>query len=374
MCRARRWWIAGVIAAGAAVGSPRPVLGQTADEYRARVQALVPLWRAEGRAYLARDSANAIRLPQDTVRVGPLTILADSSLDALARESASRAAIVLEARFGKEADALRGHVFVLTTAPAEMGIERVVGIAELDEAGRQVAAESQYGTVRAVAQAWWRRGANVETHRLDPEFQHWLGTSLPVDSATRDTWIGARISVVTSGHRVADRCFDGNMTSCALALGITGREDPAMRWFDAAERRAAVRAARYRLRSNRERQYDACVTDGNGTACDSLMELIPANEIAPPLGSSVQQSVVRVAMDLGGPDAMARMLAAPSGPEAQLGAASRVPTDSLLRAWRARVIAARPDNATISAGLAAVAMAWVAACGALALLGSSRWR
>ena len=163
------------------------------------------------------------------------------------------------------------------------------------------------------------------------------------------------------------------MRSCALALGLAGQTDPAMEWFDTAERRAAVRAARNRLRPNHERPYDACVTEGSGTACDSLMELLPTNEIAPPLGTDVRQSVVRVAMDLGGPEALARMLAAPGGPEAQLGAASRVPTDSLLRAWRSHLIAARPENATISMTLAAVAMAWAAACGALAL-GSSRWR
>src|SRR5438105_2402076 len=95
--------------------STRAASGQAAAEYRARVDTLAKIWRplvtAENAAKVIAASAAA--LPKDSVRVGPIIVRADSQDVALGRAAAERLAPSVERRYGRFADRLSRHQFVI---------------------------------------------------------------------------------------------------------------------------------------------------------------------------------------------------------------------------------------------------------------------
>jgi hypothetical protein len=78
-------------------------------------------------------------------------------------------------------------------------------------------------------------------------------------------------------------------------------------------------------------------------------------------------------MEMGGPNAYARMASTGDTREAQLTAAAGVSIDSLVAVWRQHVVNTEAEQTTMTPGLALMSLVWVATCGGLAL-GSSRWR
>lgn len=354
-------------------GSAPRVRAQSQAEYRAKVQALVPIWRSVAAEQRQEDSVRARALPRDTVRVGVISVLADSGLQSLARDAAAAASGVLEARFGRSTDVLRSHRFTLRRSNAMLGSAPTVDVAELATGGKEVLSQSVAATTDAVADAWLYRGARLLAVALGPDFGRWMGSRLPVDTATAATWTGARIDLVTSSNSAARACYAGSSAACATALGLAGEDNPAANWFDAAERRQLVATAGYQLRQGHEAIFRRCKVGNDSAACDSLLQSMPVAEIQPPLPSGARQSVMRLALQLGGRDALARMLAAPDTRREQLAAAAGIPADSLAGLWRRRVLEARTSNPSITWGLAITSLIWTATCGGLAL-GSSRWR
>jgi hypothetical protein len=369
----RRWaWLAG-IAGVALLTAPRGARAQTQAEYRARVHALVPVWHEIAAMKHHEDSLAALRLPNDTVRAGPLVLLADSALVGFAREVAGPAAAALERRFGPAADALRAHPYLLSTADSTAAAKSPVSLSEVDASGQARYVQSEPPELNAMIWAVTHRAAAMIGAQLGPDFGRWLGGAFPMDSATPGMWTGVRIDLVTSASALAHACYAGADSACALALGVIGADDPAVRWFDAAGRRERVRRGGYRLRVDNGALYNGCLTQRVDAACTALLHLLPADDFDPPLGTSARQSLLTLALDLGGPDAVTRMRASPDTREAQLAAAARIPADSLVRMWRREILAARSSNPSMSWGMALASLLWVTTCGALALR-SSPWR
>jgi hypothetical protein len=217
------------------------------------------------------------------------------------------------------------------------------------------------------------RAAQLLTDRLGRNFRRWLNGPLPVDTAQRDDWVGVRIDLVTSQYQASGACYRGSIVACEKALGVVDEADPARSWFTDEERRDLVWHDGAALRRGQEAEYTACVMNRAAAACDSLAEQIPIQGIQAPLGSAARLNLVRLAMEMGGADAYARMASVADTRETQLSAAAGVPIDSLVRAWRAHVVGAEVEQTTMTPGLALMSLVWVATCGGLAL-GSSRWR
>jgi len=354
-------------------GGARHGAAQTQAEYRARVQALIPVWKATSAERRAADSVRTRALPKDTVRVGVLLVLADSGLNDLARNAASRAAQVIQARFGESADILRTHVFALSKEGGASQRPAIVGIAEVDSSGRVTRGQSDMMTVDAVTRDLENRSARVLGERLGPAFAKWLGSGLADDSATTETWIGVRIDLVTSPYHVARECYAGNVSACADALGIADENQPVMHWYDETERRIVAMRSGWQIRTGREELYRQCATQRVAAACDAFVNLIAPDQIQPPLPFPSRQNLVQLAFDLGGPGALARMLAAPNTRREQVAAAAGISADSLVSIWQRRALETRAPNPSITWGLAAASLLWTAICGAMAL-GSSRWR
>ena len=346
---------------------------QTQAEYRARIEHLVPVWRSVTTEARRRDSIRARELPTDTVRSGVLRTVADSSLLALARESASEAQAMITQRFGDETGALQSHLYALTIARPAVRFHPAVDFGEVDATGKPGYESRLPATVDAVSASWAMRASEVLTRRLGPAFGEWLDNAIPVDAPSTAIWVGVRIDLVTSPFRASRRCYAGDIHECARALGVADDPNPIADWFTLSERQEIIYRDRYQLGGGKPQEFERCLAHNDDSACLTLGAFIPRRELAPPLGPAARQSLLGLAMTIGGRGSYARMVTAPPVLSAQLTAASRLPTDSLVARWRARVLTTKAANNTMTPGLAAMSLFWVAACGGLAL-GSSRWR
>lgn len=346
---------------------------QSQAEYRARVQRLVPVWRSITTEARRRDSIRARDLPTDTVRAGVLRTVTDSSLATLAQQSASRAMAAVTQRFGDDVGDLRSKLYTLAVAQPAVKTQPDVDFGEVDATGKPVYESRLPATVEAVAGSWAMRGSEVLTRRLGPAFGEWLDNAIPVDSPSTAIWVGVRIDLVTSPFRVSRRCYAGDHRACERALGIAADSNPIGDWFTASERQEIIYRDRYRLRRAKPQDFERCLAHNDDSACLALGALIPRRELTPPLGPASRQSLLGLAMTIGGRQSYARMVAAPHELSAQLDAASGLPTDSLVARWRTRVLTTKAANTTMPPGLAFMSLFWVATCGGLAL-GSSRWR
>jgi hypothetical protein len=351
----------------------RQALAQSQAEYRAEVQRLVPIWRSVSAEYRHEDSMRVRALPQDTMRVGVVSVLVDSSLQTLARASATEASAALRRRFGASAMLVGSHLFTLTHPRRRDLDSSIVLLGEIDTTGRVVATTGMRGTDQLVGTSMAQRGSQVLTARLGPQFRHWLNGPLPVDTAILADWVGARIDVVTSPYQAAGECYRGDVAACKKALGVGDETDPMRSWFTASERRDLVERDGWALRRGQETEYTQCVTHQIDSACVLLAEQIPIRQIQAPLGAAVRQNLTELAMQMGGPEAYDRMVAAADTREAQLTAAAGVSIDSLVAVWRQHVVNTEAEQTTRTPGLALMSLVWVATCGGLAL-GSSRWR
>lgn len=346
---------------------------QTQAEYRTRIEHLVPVWRSVTTEARLRDSIRARELPTDTVRSGVLRTVADSGLTTLAKESASAAQAAITQRFGDETGGLTSHLYALTIARPVVRFHPAVDFGEVDATGKPVHESRLPATVEAVSASWAMRASEVLTRRLGPAFGEWLDNAIPVDSPSTALWVGVRIDLVTSAYRASRQCYGGDVHECERALGVADDSNPIADWFTLSERQQIIYRDRYRLRGARPQALERCLAHNDDSACLMLGALIPRRELAPPLGPASRQSLLGLAMTIGGRGSYARMVAAPPVLSAQLTAASRLPTDSLVARWRARVLTTKAANSTMTPGLAIMSLFWVAACGGLAL-GSSRWR
>jgi hypothetical protein len=100
--------------------------------------------------------------------------------------------------------------------------------------------------------------------------------------------------------------------------------------------------------------------------------MIPVDVIPLPTSPMLRESLVRFALAVGGPGAFERFAAADSL-TARLEGAARMPVDSLVARWRAKLVAARSTSTAIDMTTALSSLFWVGVCACLALR-SSRWR
>ena len=108
-------------------------------------------------------------------------------------------------------------------------------------------------------------------------------------------------------------------------------------------------------------------------ACADALRTVPAEFVPPPMSGVARGLLTDIALELGGVGAYERLADAPGPIAARLAAAARVPTDSLVRAWRARAFAGAPRPITLRRAGAWAAMAWAVTFAFLGLR-STRWR
>lgn len=329
------------------------------------------LRREHAAALAAAQRADSVRVANvriDTIRAGALTVLAPPGTAGLAGRAATEAWRVLDARFGRGAQALAGIEFVLQ----QQGAPDVTPRAPT----RDVRPLTVPARTTADELAPWLavRAAGEVSTRQDSAFRAWFRSAVdPLSDSTRRN-TDVYVELVTKPWTVVKRCYLGDLDGCRDALGLAPGVDPLDQWYDAEDRRRLVAAtAAEGLHADHPQQRSACVDRGDADACTKLLRQMPVSFVEPPLPSG-PRALLGLTLDLGGPGAYDRLMASPQRSLAdRLSAASGLSPDSLLATWRARVLAARPLPVTLSLAGAWAALAWVLVFGALALQ-STRWR
>ena len=346
-----------------------PARAQDQAVLRARIARLErDLRSAEAAAAAARaDSvAHLIDARLDTVRMGALRVLAPAGLGPEARAGSAAAASLIDSAFGTAAAALAQRPFMLVLMAARREARPVpVGSTAVVTTG--TAADIDQRLVWAAALAI----ASLN----DSALTAWLqGTLVPNRHPERERR-RVYIALVTAPSPAGERCYQGDLTACRKSLGLVPTEQALDDWYDPARRRSLVQelADLEEVRIAR-RLYTACVTGLSDPDCLALLRRVPPAALPPPLPVAARHSLLRTAVELGGPGAYARLLAgAGRSMEARLTGASGILSDSLLRTWRAAVFAARPLPVAVEPRAGWVALCWGVVFAFLALR-STRWR
>jgi hypothetical protein len=358
------------LASAALLLAARVAGGQSVAEYRARAESLAKIWRPLAAEETKRQGARVAELPPESLRVGNLIVRADSQVIGLARSAAERLAPLVEHAYGRSSVRLLAHPLVLVATDNRQIATVITSIA--DSTGRQVIRSSVYPTTESVFNSWANKVEQVMFDTLSAPVREWVGGAIPVEPPASRDWNDARISLLLSGSTASRECADGKLALCSRALGVDASSNPAFELYNANERVQMIRSFDQILRKADPRQYERCTQNGATAACDSLAELIPPDAVLLPAPASARESLVRFALQQGGPGAFDRFVAA-SSPRTRIEAAAQMPADSVVAKWYAVISNARTASTAIDLTTALSSLLWAAACGALALR-SSRWR
>lgn len=380
MCKLRSALVGTV--ALALLAWPGAIGAQTTDpraEVRARLDSLYPLLEearvARDRAEAVRDSVALLRErpPQDTVRVGLLTVVATPEQADLAREVMTAVWRELEGKV-THSPSLEATIFGFNRSrtPVDFGLaEPHMAVEAPVWAPRQML----LGNARqAVGSVLGRDLRDTPLHRWASDWA--------VRPPSRPEGIYRDLVVTASASN--RRCLEGDAAACWASLGLDLPEAPA-RVLYTADEVAAIAASRHATSSQQSWSYadtelhrlgEACVSRadvGGYDACWEYVEMLGAR--APqPLGPAARQSLAALALELGGPGAYDRLVAnAALGPSAALSAASGLGPDELAAAWQDWVVLQR-SQAYAGLGRARWAVLfWFLFFGLLAMR-STRWR
>lgn len=328
--------------------------GQTVEEYRQRVDELTRLWE---QAKAAHDSALASLGRPDTVRVGLLTVVTTAGWSEIVAAAAQVAWDSLSAIIGSDTVLLAG------APPTDWRIN-------LDPTDVVDIAEWRRGTVHDIL----GRVAGAMLSLCDGETRSWLYGSLPVRGILTAHTRGIYTDLAL-GQSLAERsCFAGDVTACGRALGVVEVIDPALVLYEPAERRNLVAQHSWTFRRRSAVRLKECLDDGSDAACLELLRSLPDRRELFPLSHLARLNLAQFAFELGGEGAYTRFLDTGASSIAdRLSRASGVTIDSLLVAWHAAVLAARPEPTLVSARLAWTSILWFFLLAYLATR-SSRWR
>lgn len=349
------------------VAAPLPARAQEQGAQRARIARLERALRnAEAAAARADAMRPPVALESDTISAGALRVLAPVGVARDTRTAVAEAWPLIDAAFGNAAARLANHPFTLVGGGRRGEADRVDGVTN---------PVMTNGQATDIVQRLLWAAATVVASGSDSALADWMrGALVPIRDPAGERR-GVYVALVSAPSPAARQCYLGDLAGCRSALGFAPVSETVTDWYDAPRRRQIVQDMSNldQVRST-PRSYVACVAEQSDADCLAVLRRAPPGAIPPPLPPAARLSVVRTAVELGGRGAYARLLTTAGTPiEQRLAIASGVPADSLLRAWQAAVLAARPRPVTVEPRGGWVALAWGVAFGLLALR-SSRWR
>lgn len=342
---------------------------QTSEQYREHV---AELEREVETTQAALGRAREIVLADhwDTLQVGFLTVITDPSPLPAVRAGVFNAAATLRALLRADTLLLRTRIYLPDSrtriwsrwsSRADLEAEGVIASAPLP---KEPSAEDVARRVMSAAE-------RALFSQNDSVFQDWASPSIPLTDSVRVGLRWTYVELVVSSSKLAGRCFARDLTACGIGLGLTAHSDSLTSWYDAEERRSLI-AQNPPQRSLAD--WNSCVKLRSDDACIRYLEEVPGNVIRPPLSLSSRIALVQFALELGGDSAYSRLVSrAQMSIADRLSAAAGVSSDSLLAAWHAALIAARPEPTTFTPILGATAIGWVLVLLAVASR-STRWR
>ena len=358
----------GVLLACAMVALAPSLGAQSVAEMRARVAWLEAAQQRAAGDLERSDSARQSRLLADTLRVGALTIVGQAELVNRARAGATTAWGLLDAKFGRQAARVAPLLFVLVSREVENVAPRAP-----NRRIRPISVEP--GTTDAMIAHMIGNTASIEINAAhDSALRAWLGSAtLDVRAHPRERYRDAYVELATDPWTATRSCYQGDVAACRRALGLEPG-DLLDQWYDAGDRqRVVIGNDPVSWRGASLRDLARCRDGGDDVACTTVLRAVSFDWIEPPFTPPTRAFVVDVALELGGAEAYDRLLTTRGPIAARLAAAARLPLDSVVRAWRARLIDAAPATVTVYPAGAWAALLWAAVL-AVVGLGSSRWR
>jgi hypothetical protein len=353
--------------------------GAQTRQLEMRVDSLARIAQRTRAAVLAYDdSLQRIGHTLDTARAATPLIVAGRSLIAESRAIAPAVVDSLQSTLGRAMSRVAGYSF-------RAEVEHRVGWRRTHDTTRELVVS----IVRpnGVQMRAWRSeldSANLFSSLLhaveyaafavaDPEFFAWAGNGIPDDTMRVSEWAHQRLLVLSAASAVGNRCFRGDLPACKSALLLSVSSDPIRDWHDSTTRRGLVERHGTLARRLDTRAGQQCLA-GSDSACITVLHLFPPETFLELVAASLRFSLVRHALAVGGAGSVERLLMVDAdNPAERLEAAARMPIDSLVASWQARVRDTRAPSEDLTIGITIMSLAWAAGIGALSLR-SSRWR
>lgn len=365
MSEGLRRLVAVALLAAAPLAAQRPVPSDSS------LAALAAEWRALDTIRVRAEQARFSRPREDTLRIGPMRVLALPGAVVDARAAGEQVVADLTRRYGRDLVGLERNFFRIT----KEGSGGPYGVTLLGADGRGTSVGGLTGrralqlTLRSFAEQGLWLG-------VDPALRAWLpsGGAGAFDSAAAVRRAYYELALSTSV--VSRGCVQGDMGSCEEALGVLTPADWITRWYDAPARREILGRYRWNWSPVMDRML-ACEQDLDDVACAEILRRMttiagrtPAERrawegdvlpVLPPLGEASRMRYLDVLLASGGPGAWSRLTQDPGRPlPERFAAAAGLPGDSLLLAWRTQVEAGRPAPARATGLLVVTALAWAA--------------
>jgi hypothetical protein len=203
---------------------------------------------------------------------------------------------------------------------------------------------------------------------MPPALDAWLNHRVPLGAPPTDFDASVYRMLATDPAAVVRRCAAGDRAACRLGFALDSLPaDRVAAWYDASDLPTlAANAGDHIQRApmvqavGRDGQA-ACTVDGNLDQCRRMLALLPVDAVRIPMPDAARESLMRLALSMGGPQAVTRLRAArDSTLSGQLAAAAGVPADVLLDRWVRRLIAARPSSPLPNATFALASLACIA--------------
>lgn len=212
---------------------------------------------------------------------------------------------------------------------------------------------------------------------LPPALATWIGNSIPLDSASAEYHRSMRRWLYTADANAARQCLAGDIAQCRLGLAIDSMPiDPVRAWYVDGDLPNLARwtgdgIQRSWMNTKIDwRVQEECTVRSHLPTCRDMLALLPPEAFHIPISSGVRAEILSLALLTGGEGAFDRLVHSRQPSIAgQLSEAARVPEDSLIRRWHARVAGARA-NAGIGDPVALFSVVLcLALCGGVAMRG-----
>jgi hypothetical protein len=331
---------------------------------QARADSLARLWdEANALANLADSLAHSDAPSRlDTLKVGSLVIVANRSPLPL-QAAAERAWPVIDSMYGSRAKELEQNPYLIQAIDPDTnftGTHPWGTLVPWDKSVKEMANLLYF---------------YVPAPQPDKAFKDWVGATIrPSTSGLKAELEQSYVALVTAHYRVGQDCFVGSLASCRSTLALDRPIDRVKLFRTRAERQEAMSRIVFTYGESEQLAAMKPCINGDDAVCVKLIGEVDPSRLPAPVGPIARQTLVRLALRLGGREAYSRLTADSTQPmDLRLTAAAGVPLDSLLFLWQSSVIAARPKSVELPAYGPLVGMAWFLVFGMVALR-SSRWR
>lgn len=391
MSERRRLFVAAALAlawAPALVAQQQSALLAERSRLRARVDSLRTLY--ESRRIAAEDSGLV-----DEVRIGALRLRTTPALVGVGRDALQLAVEDARDVLGADADSIAARLALtlrenrptyrrrfssLVGTSVTPTLPRITSLTleAQDNAVPVTGARFDYpldaDALRASVLMLFERSA---ASRLAPATAKWLNGRVPLRTGADGIDEDLYRALATSNAAVVRRCAAGDRAACRLGFGLDSiPADRVSAWYEASDLPSLAltsgdpmqRSALSIALSVDER--DACIVARQLEPCRRMIALLPAEAFRIPMPDFARASLVRLALEIGGPQAFDRWRANEgSSIGEQLAAAAGIGTDELVARWMARIQAARPKSPLPSPTFALASLACVLVCAGVASRG-----